>query len=88
MTVRQRAKRVQAETEDRSWPSRRDYLVRWNAADTLLECSEFGQREPDVPDELRSDPDRWRDLLAPPDVAADIRARRADLLERRRLSHR
>jgi len=81
---RAKRRRTRTMTESGEWARRRDYVLRHWAGDELLECGEFWASEPDVPDELRSDPDRWRHLLAPPDVAAAIIARRAEMLAARR----
>ena len=84
MSVRQRSRRKLAGTTDTEWLRRRDYVLAYWRGDDLLECNEFWRREPDVPVGLRTDPLRWRDLLAPPDLAAKMRAERLGLLEARR----
>lgn len=53
MTVRQRHRRTQAETEAREWEQRRSYVMNHNPGDLLLTAEEFWRREPGVPDELR-----------------------------------
>ena len=81
--TRARRRQARTQTEDGEWSRRRDYVMRNHPGDTLLESSEFWRREPDVPDELREDSLRWRDLLAPEPVASEMRAERAELLDRR-----
>ena len=82
--TRARRRQSRTMTADAEWQRRRAYVMAGHSGDDLLQSSEFWKHEPGVPDDLRTDPYHWRDLLAPPDVAADIRAKRAALLDARR----
>lgn len=81
---RARRRSARGETAEAAWAHRRDYVLKYFPGDYLLEAGEFWENEPGVPATLRQDPDRWVHLMAPPDIARDILARRAKLLDRRR----
>ena len=81
--TRARRRQQRQHTADAEWLRRREAVLAGHPGDHLLEATEFWASEPDVPADLRRDPYRWRDVLAPPDVAEQTRAKRTDLLERR-----
>ena len=84
MTVRQRHRRTQAETEAREWEQRRAYVMDHAPDDHLLTAEEYWRREPGVPDELRR-PARQRWLIAErAEDQARLRAEYTARLEARR----
>ena len=87
-----RARRRQSRqlTEAAEWARRRDDVLAYNAGDALAECTQFWEREPDVPDELRpveGGPSRYWHILATdiphPEIEAERRAQWLDLKARR-----
>jgi hypothetical protein len=86
--TRARRRKARTMTADAEWLRRReDVLAVWRG-DDLADCAEFWQREPDVRAELRADePGPYSHLLATdiphPDIEAEIKARRDQLVARR-----